>query len=185
MVFQQGRILTVIKLSFRVLDNVSGNAGLIRALRDSILEHIQQISHVLVTASAELLGLVVHLCENPKQRDIVLPVIAGAAEVGDATLDSDNLLKKLIVDVALNAEAVVEGERGVQSKALEIRGRVDVLRSILAILEQLSDACRGLQINNGHVRLNGGTVQRGGGSLATTLARLVPGGGSDRESLRA
>lgn len=177
-------LLTFIQLSLGVLQNVTRDAWLVSALGNTVLENLQQIAQILVAPPAELLCLTVLLGEDTKQRDVVLPVVAGTAEVGDTTLDINDLVQQLIVHIALDTETVVESKTGVEGEALEVGLGVDIAGAVLAVLEQFLDTGGAFEVDNGHVGLHGGTVQRGRGGLATTLAGLIPGRGTDSEALR-
>lgn len=177
-------LFTFVQLGLRVLQNVTGDAWLVSALGNTVLENLQQIAQILVAALAELLCLTVLLGENTKQRDVVLPVVAGTAEVGDTTLDINNLMQQLIVDIAFDTESVVESKTGVEGEALEVSLGVDIAGAVLAVLEQFLDTGSAFEVDNGHVGLHGRAVQRGGGRLATTLAGFIPGRGTDGEALR-
>lgn len=166
---------TLVELGLGILQNIPRNARLVDSLGDAVLEDIQQVGQVLIPALTELLSLAIRLGQNPQQRDVILPVVAGATEVRDSALDIDDLAQQLVVHVALDAEAIVQGQAGVEREPLEVRGRIELHGAVLAVLQQLLDACRRLQVDDGHVRLHGGSVQRRGGGFAAALARLVPG----------
>lgn len=96
-----------------------------------------------------------------------------------------DLLEQVVVDAPVDANAIVERQTRVERKPLEVHVGVDVDGAVLAVGQQLLDADVGLEVDDGHVRLHGRSVQRGGGGLATALARLVPRRGADGEALRA
>lgn len=161
---------TLVQLSIRVLENVASNARLIRAVCNALLQIRQHVAQILVAARAKLLRLRVLLVPDAEQGDIVLPVVARGAKVGNHALDVRNLVQQRAVHGAVDAEAVVEGQRGVEGEARHVRYGVDVDAPALAVLEELADARRGLEIKDGHVGLYGWPVEGGGGGLAALLA---------------
>lgn len=177
-------MLTFVQLGLGVLQNVTRDAWLVGALGNTILENLQQIAQILVTTLTELLRLAVLLGEDTKQGDVVLPVVAGTAEVGDTTFHIDDFVQQLIVHIALDTEPVVEGETGVEGETLEVGFGVDIAGTVLAVLEQLLDTRGAFEVDDGHVGLHGGAVQCGRSGLATTLAGFIPGRGTDGEALR-
>lgn len=144
-------MLTFVQLGLGVLQNVTRDAWLVGALGNTILENLQQIAQILVATLAELLRLAVLLGEDTKQGDVVLPVIAGTAEIGDTTLHIDDLVQQLIVHIALDTEPVVEGETGVEGETLEVGFGVDIAGTVLAVLEQLLDTRGAFEVDDGHV----------------------------------
>lgn len=180
----QAKEHTHAELGLGVLENVACDARLVGAVGDALLEVRQHVGEVLVAAGAKLLGLCVLLVPDAQQRDVVLPVVARGAKVGNHALDVGDLAQQRAVDGALDAEAVVERERRVEGEARHVRDGVDVAAAAVAVVQQLADAGRALEIDDGHVRLHGGPVERRGGRLAPPLARVVPRRRANGEALR-
>lgn len=180
-----GYLRTLIELRLRILQDVPRNTGLVRALGDLRLQHIQQLRQILVPSLPPHFGLRVPTRPEPQQRDVVLPVVAGAAQIADLAFDEDDLAQHLVVDVALDADAVVERQAGVQRELLEVRVGIDIDGAVPAVAENLLDARVRFEVDDGHVRLHGRPVERRRGRLAASLARLVPRRRPDGEALRA
>lgn len=126
-----------------------------------------------------------------EQGDIVLPVVGGGAEVADHAFDVDDFAEQGVVDAAFDADAVVEGEAGVEGVALEVGAGVDgdglaiiaSFSSFLGVAVEVADGVGGFEVDDGHVGLHGRAVEGGGGGFAAPFAGLVPGGGADGEAL--
>lgn len=172
------------ELGLGVLENVARDARLVGAVGDALLEVRQHVGQVLVAAGAKLLGLCALLAPHAQQRDVVLPVVARGAKVGNHALDVGYLAQQRAVDGALDAEAIVERERRVEGEARDVRDGVDVAAAAVAVVQQLADARRALEVDDGHVRLHGGPVERRGRRLAPPLARVVPRRRANGEALR-
>jgi hypothetical protein len=93
-----------------------------------------------------------------------------------------DLLQQRIVDVAIDPLTIVQCERCRESKACEIRSRVDIVLSSIAVDDHLFDALRALVVDDGHVALYRWSVESGGCGLASGLAAFVPRRGADCEA---
>ena len=177
--------LTIIELSLGVFENVARDTGFVRTFGDTVFQHVQKEGQVLVATSPEFLGLVVHLGQDTQQRNVILPVVGRAAEIGHAALDVTDFLQQLVIDVAFDAEAVVKCQTGVEGKPLEVRGRVHVQGAVLAVAVQFLDAGVGLKVDDGHIGLCRRSIQGRGSGLATSLAGFIPRRSADGEALGA
>lgn len=84
----------------------------------------------------------------------------------------------------MDAHAVVEHQAGVERVALEVGDGVNVHGAAFGVGEDLLHTVVEFEVDDGHVRLHGGPVQRGRGGFASLLAGLVPGRGADGKALR-
>lgn len=170
-----GRILlTIVQLGGRVLQNVSSDARLICTVVDSALEIGQEIRQILITAHSEFLSRRVLSSPKSKQWNVILPVVASRSEVGNLALNVSDFVEKLRVDVAIDAEAVVQSQRSVERKSGKVGRWVKVLASVLAIVKKFLDADERFEVENWHVRLNSRAVEGSGGGLPAVLAGLIP-----------
>jgi hypothetical protein len=61
---------------------------------------------ILVASLPDIPGAVISAREQPQDRDIVLPIIAGAPKGADCPLDLDHFPEKLVVHIVVNADSV-------------------------------------------------------------------------------
>lgn len=175
---------TFVQFCFGVFQDVASDAGPVCAVCDAILQSLEQGLYIYVSPLPEGDGLSRLLWEDAQQRDVILPVVARAAEVAHAPLHVGDLVEQLIILVAGNPVPVVECERSVERISLPVCPWVEVNFPTLGIGEQFFDADVGFEVNVRHVRLDGGAVERSCGGLAAVLAGFVPWGSSDGEALR-
>jgi len=95
-----------------------------------------------------------------------------------------DLLQEFIINTAIYPDAVVESQRCIERKSLEIRVGIDVNFTVFAIGNELSDGNLAFDVDDRHVALHGGSVQCGCCCLSPALTRLVPGRGADGVALR-
>ena len=81
--------LGVVEFRVGVFDDVPRDAGLVGALCDAVFEHVQKRGEVLIAALAveHGVGVLARDEREAQERDVVLPVVAGGAEVGDDAFD--------------------------------------------------------------------------------------------------
>lgn len=166
--------LTLIQLSLWILQNVARNARLILSLRNLLLQSIQQERHILVSPLSPLHRIIARLGKQPHQRNIILPVIASRSEVTNRALDITDLLQQLVINLAVDSVAIVQSERSVESKPLEICNWINVLLAVAAVVQELFDGDVGLEIDDGHVGLHCRPVESCGSGFSSLFARLVP-----------
>lgn len=104
--------------------------------------------------------------------------MSNTANITQLSLDRYNLVQGVVAHRAIEANSVIEGQADVERKALEVSIWVNVVVQLL-ILEQLVDAGRGLQINEGEVGLHSLSVESRGSSLSRSLDGLAPRGCSE------
>jgi hypothetical protein len=68
---------------------------------------------------------------------------------------------------------------------MKVASWVQVHRPTFRILRNISNADIALEVDDGHIRLDGRPIQGRGGSLPPLLARLVPWRCANREALRS
>src|ERR1700761_8591048 len=143
---QYSRTLTISKLGFRILQNIAGNARMICSGRDPFFEGIEKVQNVLVSPSPE--SDRVFLVPGPQshQRDIVLPSMCDATDVGKLSFNRNDLVQCLVLNTSLYADAVVQSQTDIQRETLKVAIGVDV-RASLGVLRELVDACGGLEID--------------------------------------
>lgn len=112
-----------------------------------------------------------------------MPVITCGSEIADSTFDITDLIEQLIVNLAIDPGAIVKRKGGVEREALKVSDGVNILLSVIAVLEQFFDRNVGFQVNDWHIGLNGWTVESRGGCLSSLFARFVPGRGADCKAL--
>ena len=98
----------------------------------------------------------------------------------------DGFIENLIVNVAVNAYSVVQGQTNVEGEALEVPIWVEVCFLSLwvdAIGEHFVDGVCGFQIYNRQVRLCGDAIQGGGSGFASSLHTVVPWGCTQSKAL--
>lgn len=93
--------------------------------------------------------------------------------------------QEFLVDASVNSNAIVQGQAGVQGKAVEILSWVQVDRPIVAVLVHVFDGHTALEVDERHVALYGWLVQCCSRHLATSLTRIIPGRSADGEALTA
>ena len=78
---------------------------------------------------------------------------------------------------------VIQRQARVQRVSLPVCAGIQIDLAAFTVREEFLNRHRGLEIDERHVGLHGGTVKGRGSSLAPVLARLIPGGGADSEAL--
>ncbi len=81
-----------------------------------------------------------------------------------------NLLQQFVVNAPIDANSVIESERGIECEPLEVWIGVYVYLTVLAFCQQLFDADVAFEVDDWHIRLHGGPVQRSGSGLASKFA---------------
>ena len=193
----EGERLTVVELGFWIFENIARDARLVLTLRDLVLEHVQELIHILrpspgckikVVSFKSFGGLncpcdsllefqrAVPLARQPPQhRHVVFPVVTGTSKITDSPFDVTDLPQHSRIDVPFDSVSVVKRQARVERIALEIANWIDVDGTVLGVLDHFSDGRCGFEVDYGHVSAHGDDVESSSGSLAAAFAGLIPG----------
>ena len=103
------------------------------------------------------------------------------SDISKGSFDIDNLLQHRVVDTAVQADPIAEGQADVDGEALKVSIRVNI-GIFLDVTHKLSDAVGRLKIDEWQVCLRCLPVEGSCGSFPSSLDRIIPWRSTQREN---
>ena len=104
-----GHGFTFVQLGLGVFENVSRNARLVSTFSNLFLEHVKKFSKVDIPSRSVLGSHIIAARPKPEKRNVVLPIVARAPKVRYLAFYMDDFPQQLVVLVAIDANAIVQG----------------------------------------------------------------------------